>query len=253
VIHSEEPFFRLCATDFTFPPEATLDPRWQIWQNLQLYRPIHTGHGADYDRFRATSLRCGTYHNSNHYGEASGVFLQAARFNSSCRPNVHAHWIQSKERMDFIALRDIAPEEELCICYDPPTLLYSTAERKERLLTAFGFSCNCTACVQGSPDSDRRRTNLRATVEGRVSNPSNDVQVVSINLVSETTRLMTKRHCITLTRLPARSGTFMTNSSTTTPTRSITTCTRAWLKSKPERTTTPCFAFSQRVIWHARW
>jgi hypothetical protein len=186
-IQKERPFFHLCASDPTFPPAAMRDPRWQTWLSLHLPSPFatSTGLGVLHDRFRATSLRCGVYIHDEENVDASGVFLQACRFNSSCQPNLQAHWNPSTECLYFLALRNIEPDEELFICYDPATLLFPRAERQQRLLAKFGFTCNCIVCSQTSPTSDKRRRALKPIIEG-VSNPFNAdkaslVQIVSSN------------------------------------------------------------------------
>lgn len=173
MIHQEKPFLYLCSNEYPVPPQDPQARQWQTWLRLRpdvLSLP---------ELFRTTSLRCGTIRRGTRQVETSGVFLQAARFNSSCQPNVHAHWNQREGYMDFRALRNIAADEELCICYDPPTLLYSSAERQQRLLTKFGFSCVCPPCSQENLDSDRRRTDLRRIIEVGVPNPSLGVEVVS--------------------------------------------------------------------------
>jgi hypothetical protein len=179
-VQKEKPFFHLCAGDSTFPPATMEDPRWQTWLSLRLPSPSATPTelGVLHDRFRVTSLRCGVYRHDNKDVEASGVFLRACRFNSSCQPNVQAHWNPSTECMYFLALRNIEPNEELFISYDPVALLFPRAERRQRLLTKFGFTCNCIVCSQTSPTSDQRRRALKPIIEG-VPNPSNAEQVSS--------------------------------------------------------------------------
>jgi SET domain len=182
-IEKEQPFFHLCEGESIILPGAMQDPRWQTWLNLRLPTPTPADPGAIYDRFRVTSLRCGTKIHDEKSVEASGVFLRACRFNSSCQPNVQAHWNPNTECMHFLALRNIEPGEELYICYDPPALLSPRAERRQTLRIKFGFSCNCVICNQTSPNSDKRRAALKPIIEG-VPNPPNADKATPVQIVS---------------------------------------------------------------------
>lgn len=89
-------------------------------------------------RFLTNALPC---------GRRAGLFLIAARFNSSCRPNMHYYWNETRSTMEFRAMRDIAPLEEVCIAYDPKSLLQPRVMRQEIIRRTSGFHCSCPACI----------------------------------------------------------------------------------------------------------
>lgn len=91
----------------------------------------------------------------------AGLFLQGARFNSSCVPNTNSFWNDEKGVMEFWAIRDIKKGEELCIWYN-----MGFDKRKDRVATLqrkFGFQCRCAACSLTGDElkaSDDRRAAL---------------------------------------------------------------------------------------------
>jgi len=128
-----------------------------------------SGHGLHYDKFKANALRCGTYRHPNLQIEeaASGFFPLSSRINSSCVPNLHAHWNARKQHMEFRALRTIHQGEELCICYDVNTLLYSKEDRRQRLHDRYGFVCRCRICSRplSTHNSDLLRSSHREIIK----------------------------------------------------------------------------------------
>ncbi|KAK9457849.1 hypothetical protein V1511DRAFT_491030 [Dipodascopsis uninucleata] len=75
----------------------------------------------------------------------SAIFPSASYFNHSCNPNI------SKERvgrsMQFTTIRDIQPDEELCISYG--MLTDSPVQERQKLLSdQWYFSCSCSRCVR---------------------------------------------------------------------------------------------------------
>ncbi|TFK40789.1 hypothetical protein BDQ12DRAFT_680032 [Crucibulum laeve] len=77
-----------------------------------------------------------------------GVFPLASRlFNHSCVPNAAAKYTLSPAKtvnMEVIALRDILPDEEICLPYLDPALLQS---RHQMFELTYGFKCNCSSCI----------------------------------------------------------------------------------------------------------
>lgn len=165
MILEEAPLFCLRLNEFIVPPSAALHPRWLALPALS----TPSGYGPHYDKFKANSLRCGTrLHPDLQIEEAVlGFFPLASMINSSCAPNVHAHWNASKQHMEFRALRMIHQGEELCICYDVNTLLYSKEDRQQRLHDKHGFVCRCPVCLQplSTNDSDIRRSSHREIIK----------------------------------------------------------------------------------------
>ena len=111
--------------------------------------------------FETNVLPCGSNDANGHVAQRGGVFLFAARFNSSCVPNVNNRWVPERGQVVFRALRDISPGEELCIGYGK--LLATRGERREELRRKFNFECQCEACAQEGQalaESDERRRTL---------------------------------------------------------------------------------------------
>jgi SET domain len=183
LILRERPFLYLGPNE-PIAPQDPQDPRWQTWLALREQgTPLS-------EIFRTTSLRCGTSRRNNQEVEVSGVFLRAVRFNSSCRPNVHAHWNQTHRYMEFRALRNIAINEELCVCYNPRVLVFPTAARQQSLHDDFGFVCNCNCCEYPSIPSDDRRDALREVVDAVDAIPFQD----RIERVSSSLQIKTAKH-----------------------------------------------------------
>jgi hypothetical protein len=93
-------------------------------------------------RFLTNALPCGL---------CAGIFLLAARFNNSCRPNVHYEWDEAGNVMRFRAMKDILPWEELCIAYNVKDLLQPRDVRQQKIRRSSGFDCNCPACIPPLP------------------------------------------------------------------------------------------------------
>lgn len=99
------------------------------------------------------------YTNGVQAGRTARVYPRLARFNHSCRPNVH-HARQSSTAVEVMhATRNIEAGEELCISYlFPPYRV--RADRQQRLRQRWGFTCACEVCsLQG--DDHRRSDELR--------------------------------------------------------------------------------------------
>ena len=73
---------------------------------------------------------------------ARAVYLTAARFNHSCRPNVTR--IRHGKRMIFVTNRPVSPGEELSITY--VQLGGSQETRQSVLRDHYGFHCRCELC-----------------------------------------------------------------------------------------------------------
>ncbi|KAF8231722.1 SET domain-containing protein [Tricholoma matsutake] len=76
-----------------------------------------------------------------------GIFPLASRlFNHSCAPNAAAKFIflpSEPVTMEVVALRDISPDEEVCLPYLDPALLQS---RQQIFDLTYGFRCTCSSC-----------------------------------------------------------------------------------------------------------
>ena len=87
-----------------------------------------------------------------------GLFRTFCRMNHSCLPNVSHTWRPELQKLVLTAKRDIAVGEELYTTYGGYEFTDSTAQRREHLLTEFGFHCMCQLCVQSdraeAPEGD---------------------------------------------------------------------------------------------------
>lgn len=173
LILAEKPFLRMCEGEFVVPAQATQHPYWRDLRPA----PHSFGQGETYDIFKGNALRCGMYRrNAITEAKAWAIFLRAASLNSSCEPNVHAHWNSQAEQMEFRTLRYLETGKELLICYDHRIVIRTTAERQDWLSKEFGFDCRCEACVNTEDESDIRREYL-GTILG--AGGSKDVEDVS--------------------------------------------------------------------------
>lgn len=77
-----------------------------------------------------------------------GLYLQAAKFNHSCIPNLYQSF-DHKRRIRFKTLRDVFPGEELCVSYID--LGRPTWWRRSELLRGYGFVCDCERCSTVDP------------------------------------------------------------------------------------------------------
>lgn len=85
--------------------------------------------------------------------EGSGLFAILCRANHSCRPNARYIWRHDLQRELLLAVRDIAPGEEVTVTYGPG--LEGRAERQETLRRGFRFECKCEVCAIHAPNQDR--------------------------------------------------------------------------------------------------
>ncbi|KAH9836259.1 SET domain-containing protein [Rhodofomes roseus] len=114
---------------------------------------------------KTNALPCGDQ--SSSYGDRAervGIFLMGSRFNSSCVQNVNNFWDDALQKISFRALKNIAAEEELCICY---TELFATRENRQyKSKLGFGFECVCPACTL--PPKEQKASDARRTTVGRL-------------------------------------------------------------------------------------
>jgi len=124
---------------------------------------------ADAEGKRYANPFLGIY-STNAYETGSGgqgrIFLEVSRFNHSCLPNARTSWNPDINRMRIYALRDIALGEEIFVSYLASRNVYgsSRAERQNRLMSRYMFTCACTACGLQGPAavaSDERRLQIK--------------------------------------------------------------------------------------------
>lgn len=118
---------------------TTSYPLYQQFLNLTAsHQFLVQPDGLNRGRFLTNALPCGS---------SAGLFLKGARFNSSCRPNVHYNWLDGRRVMQFRAMKDIQLGEELCIAYDIDGLLEPRETRQATIQRTSGFRCICPACI----------------------------------------------------------------------------------------------------------
>jgi hypothetical protein len=93
---------------------------------------------------------------------SSGLYSQYSRINHSCRPNVENLGSPHFDGHVILAIRDIAPGEELLATY---IHLEEVEDDRQKRLLAWGFQCECDACDDETADSDARRVELRELIE----------------------------------------------------------------------------------------
>ncbi|KAF4999572.1 hypothetical protein FGRMN_2320 [Fusarium graminum] len=90
------------------------------------------------------------------------LFLEAARMNHSCAPNVLYRWNNNIGKMTVHATKDIEENSEITINYLGEIDGYVV--RQQKLKTAFGFDCACSLCslpVAARKFSDKRRADIK--------------------------------------------------------------------------------------------
>ncbi|OQD60462.1 hypothetical protein PENPOL_c004G02060 [Penicillium polonicum] len=88
-----------------------------------------------------------------------GLFVLASRFNHSCLPNAMIPSTRA-DAIELYATKDIEAGEEIYFCYSSDLKAQTKYERHEYL----DFSCDCKACMPGTPFqelSDLRRRLIR--------------------------------------------------------------------------------------------
>ncbi|CAE7236829.1 FOL3 [Symbiodinium necroappetens] len=91
-----------------------------------------------------------------------GCFLQGARFNHSCRPNVVWYWGDKADAvLKMHVTKDCKRGEELCISY-LPDLESSVEQRRSRLQSSHHFLCFCEVCSEPSATKRAESESLRA-------------------------------------------------------------------------------------------
>lgn len=89
-----------------------------------------------------------------------GIFLEASRFNHSCRPNAHAAWNYKSRRLTVHAIVEIPINTEIFLNYRTEDYSEPSIQRQEKLRGTYGFVCTCEACdpntAFGMASRDRR-------------------------------------------------------------------------------------------------
>lgn len=90
------------------------------------------------------------------------VFPKISRTNHSCVPNAQGNFHDELGRFNIHATRDIETGEELTLNY-LQELGAAREVRQERLMSGYGFNCECAACDMSSSkgrDGEKRRVKM---------------------------------------------------------------------------------------------
>lgn len=100
----------------------------------------------------ATSHNSFGLHSGGEDGEeylGYALFPEASFFNHSCSPNLQK--LRTGRRWAFRTAFEVPAGEQLCITYlGGEEKHLSVAERRNRLMTTWGFECQCTRCCEES-------------------------------------------------------------------------------------------------------
>ncbi|XP_006608248.1 SET and MYND domain-containing protein 5 [Apis dorsata] len=87
--------------------------------------------------------------------EGSGLYILQSSVNHSCVPNAIVEFPYSNNVLVLKAIRDIHPEEEICISYlDECCLERSRHSRQKALNSLYLFQCYCNKCLSQANDLD---------------------------------------------------------------------------------------------------
>lgn len=108
--------------------------------NTNIYNYLTSHHDNNEIVLLSLKYICNAF---NFFDMGPGILLAGSTFNHSCFPNIiFGKSIDGK--MNFITIRDIKKDDELCINYID--ISKSNKLRINHLLNQYGFTCNCERC-----------------------------------------------------------------------------------------------------------
>jgi hypothetical protein len=78
---------------------------------------------------------------------------------ASCIPNVHIKFDIPTFSLQIIALRDIEADQQLFYSY---TEVEQSVKDRQAQLAAYGFECQCKACIEATPENDELREEMNS-------------------------------------------------------------------------------------------
>ena len=81
---------------------------------------------------------------------------------ASCAPNVHIRFDIPTFSLRVIALREIKAGEQLFYCYCSPN---ESVKKRRKQLATYGFECQCKACTNATPESDKLREEITDRIQ----------------------------------------------------------------------------------------
>ncbi|XP_076250614.1 SET and MYND domain containing, class 5 isoform X1 [Rhynchophorus ferrugineus] len=87
--------------------------------------------------------------------EGVGLYKLQSCANHSCEPNAEIQFLHNNSKLSLIALKDIEPDEEICISYlDECNIERSRHSRRKTLMENYLFACECPKCLSQIEDPD---------------------------------------------------------------------------------------------------
>lgn len=87
--------------------------------------------------------------------EGSGLYTKQSKINHSCTPNAEIQFLHSNFVLTLTAIKDIAPDEEICISYLEPCMMErSRHSRQKELRENYLFICQCEKCEEQINEPD---------------------------------------------------------------------------------------------------
>ncbi|XP_070210003.1 histone-lysine N-trimethyltransferase SMYD5-like isoform X2 [Littorina saxatilis] len=87
--------------------------------------------------------------------DGSGLFELQSTCNHSCTPNAEINFLHGDHTLTLMALKDIEPDEEICISYlDECSLERSRHSRQNILRENYLFNCSCQLCLEQADEPD---------------------------------------------------------------------------------------------------
>jgi len=128
---------------------------------LQWYKAEPTERTSMQDRYRQVFEINGWTHN----GGTIVAVATASFFNHSCQPDFKI-WIDTKgqQSMSIMAKRGIAPGREVSVSYLGPRMLQMRVDRRQALLSHWGFYCGCEKCKADTEKLQQRADGGQKTV-----------------------------------------------------------------------------------------
>ncbi|XP_066248603.1 histone-lysine N-trimethyltransferase SMYD5 [Euwallacea similis] len=96
----------------------------------------------------------------NHTGdflnsEGVGLYLKQSCANHSCDPNAEIQFLHNNFKLSLVALRDVKPDEEICISYLGDCELNRSRHSRQKLLKEnYIFECDCPKCITDIEEPD---------------------------------------------------------------------------------------------------
>jgi len=82
---------------------------------------------------------------------------------ASCTPNVQIRFDIPTFSLQVITRRDVEAGDQLFHCYCDP--YQPVKERRRQLAEGYSFKCQCKACVEATPETDKLRKEMEGNIQ----------------------------------------------------------------------------------------